>query len=300
MWTPAFKAFVAPAQARDEVWRTAVSVILAVAVCAFWLALLIVALIITSGQEAARRWMNTMAFGLTPTSLLLNLAVIIGLGIGIAVAVRSLHDRKVSTAIGVNGRPFLEFGLAVLVFVVVIAVFWFAWPGGFALRDNTDMTIWISFLPLALAVVLAQSGAEELLFRGFLQQQLAARFHSAFVWMLVPSLLFGLLHVNVVELNSLTPFILAASLMFGLIAADLTRVTGSIAMGWGYHFANNCFGVLFLAAEGAMSGLALYTTPFSAGNAEIMQPLIVRGMVVSLVIWLILRLLLRVMGQSRV
>jgi membrane protease YdiL (CAAX protease family) len=52
----------------------------------------------------------------------------------------------------------------------------------------------MSFLPLALVGVLIQTGAEEVLFRGYMQQQLAARFSSPILWMVLPSAIFAALH----------------------------------------------------------------------------------------------------------
>ncbi len=46
-------------------------------------------------------------------------------------------------------------------------------------------------LPLTLAGLVVQTGAEELLFRGYLTQQLAARFEARAIWMGVPALAFG-------------------------------------------------------------------------------------------------------------
>ncbi len=43
---------------------------------------------------------------------------------------------------------------------------------------------------------LIQTGAEELVFRGYLQQQLAARFASPLIWMVLPALIFGAVHYD--------------------------------------------------------------------------------------------------------
>ena len=59
-----------------------------------------------------------------------------------------------------------------------------------------EFGLWLSFLPLAMAGILLQTGAEELLFRGYLQQQFAARFKSAGPWLILPSVLFGLAHYD--------------------------------------------------------------------------------------------------------
>ena len=70
------------------------------------------------------------------------------------------------------------------------------------LEIAADPRLWLAFLPLALLGVLVQTGAEELVFRGYVQSHLAARFGAPLVYMTVPSLLFGLAHYNPGELGA--------------------------------------------------------------------------------------------------
>ena len=80
-------------------------------------------------------------------------------------------------------------------------------PSGAALallappERQATLAAWAARLPLALPAILVQSAAEELAFRGFLMQSLAARFRSALVWWLLPAALFGALHWNPAELG---------------------------------------------------------------------------------------------------
>ena len=137
-------------------------------------------------------------------------------------------------------------------------------------------------------VNLLQTGAEELLFRGYLQSQLAARFSAKWVWLFVPSLLFGLLHYMPAETAGPGLLYVASTTLFGIIAADLTARTGSIGAAWGLHFANNCLAILVVVYLGAASGLGLY----SAGTIEdalTLSPLLLLDVGVLVLLWMVIR-----------
>jgi hypothetical protein len=101
---------------------------------------------------------------------------------------------------------------------------------------NTELSLWMSFLPLALVGVLIQTGAEEVLFRGYLQQQLAARFSSPILWMVLPSAIFAALHYQPEVMGDNTWLMMGAVFVFALLAADLTAVTGNDRRGLGDAF----------------------------------------------------------------
>ncbi len=98
---------------------------------------------------------------------------------------------------------------------------------------------------------------------------------------MLPSVLFGLLHYDA-AMGPAAWHIVLATLIFGLIAADLTAATGSLAAAWGLHFANNASALLLLATEGTLPGLALYRTPYAASEAG---GLVVWDVVVLLIGW---------------
>jgi membrane protease YdiL (CAAX protease family) len=161
---------------------------------------------------------------------------------------------------------------------------------------NTPPTLWLTFLLPALVMLLIQTGAEEVLFRGYLQGQLAARFRSPIVWMVIPSLLFGALHVDpvsVLESGSFAPndhLIFAATALVGLITADLTRVTGGLGAAWGLHFANNVQALLVVSLPDILSGLSLYLTPFGKDDTDVLPMLMLQDMVLLVIIWAAIRL----------
>jgi membrane protease YdiL (CAAX protease family) len=289
MHTPAHDLFVAPARLRPQLWRVVLGLFLTLVVYILWVLVVLGAIWLAAGPAALNGWMERMALATTPTSVLLMLSTFGGMAAGPWVAVRLLHKRRGRTLLGPAGRTTSDFILGAAVVGLVLAASILLVDPGYAPVPNLPVNLWLSFLPMALLGVMVQTGAEEILFRGYLQQQLAARFTSPLMWMVLPSLLFGVLHFDPVSAPETALLIVAAATMFGLLAADLTRVTGSIGMAWGFHFANNCFAIVIVALDGSISGIALYHTPFSMADTDILRPLVLRDMIISVVLWAVLR-----------
>ncbi|UWQ21890.1 CPBP family intramembrane glutamic endopeptidase [Jannaschia sp. W003] len=311
MWTPAFERFVAPARLRPELWRTGLGTLLIVAVYVAVVsgALALVALWWSWGRppaeqaDAAARF-ALFAAGRTPWGVLLLLATFAGMAAGAALAVRWLHGR---TARSLAGPHLLrDFVPAAAITLLIGGAAALVGLGGMELVPNVAPTTFALLLPLALAALAVQTGAEELVFRGYLQTQLAARFRSPVAWMLLPSLLFGALHLDAGfllaegRLAENDGLILAATTLVGLLAADLTRVTGSLGAAWGLHFANNVQALLVVAIDDILSGMALWRTPFSGDDLEALPALILADMGLLVVIWAVIRLWLARAARHRV
>lgn len=287
----AFEAFVAPARARPALWRCAAGVGLAVA-CHLAGALAVtaaaVALLRLAGQEAAP---EAILLGRTPAGLVAILASFAFLGAGTILAAALLHGRSAGTLFGpaaAVGRGFgAGAGLVAAVYGGALLL-----PGDpQALSPALPAGVWLAWAPAAVLAIAVQTGAEEILFRGYLQTQLAARFASPWAWMVLPSALFGLVHWDATTWGANAPLVVAATALFGLAAADLTARTGSVGLAWGVHFANNLFALLLAAPEGPLDGLALWRIglpPDAPGTAM----LILVDMAGLLVVWLAARLLL--------
>lgn len=110
----------------------------------------------------------------------------------------------------------------------------------------------------ALGLLLVQIGVEELVFRGYLLQQLGARFRSPLAWALLPSVLFGGLHYA----NGATPAEGLAATAFativGLILAGATARRGGLGAALGLHYGINFGGLILIGAPGMLGGLALW------------------------------------------
>ena len=132
-----------------------------------------------------------------------------------------------------------------------------------------SLAAWASWLPLALPALLVQTAAEEIAFRGFLMQGLAARFRSPLVWFLLPAFLFGLLHWNGESGVRNAWLMVAAATVIGLVLADVTVRTGDLSAAMGLHFANNVFAVLVLAPSvPLLSDLALWVVALDPGSVD--------------------------------
>ena len=286
---PAHAAFFQPAQKRSAIWRLLLGIIVVGLVFALWLGGSFGLLRFLVGPENIESWGERLRAPTSPFETYLVLSTFLGMVVATLAAALLLHRRGLLSLIGLNGRIRTDFiagaGIAFAILLISIALFLIRYIP----EPNLSLPTWALLLPLSLLVIFIQSGAEELLFRGYLQQQLAARFASLLIWMLIPSALFGLAHFDPSGSGLAAPLVLAATFIFGLCAADLTAKTGSIAAAWGFHFANNCVALLAISLPGSISGLALYLTPFRAEDTEVVMPMILLDIAVTILIWAVLR-----------
>lgn len=249
--------FVAPARNTSEVWRTFVGI----AVC-----LLIYALLLSSIMPlldviptADDLFDEESAF--SPSVTLLILLSFGAMTFALATTVSIIHKRSPLTLIGDTTQATKHFWQAVKAMLFFQLALIILPPYGSDTSEdiakNLALGTWIFLLPLSLVGLLIQTSAEELLFRGYLQQQLAARFSSPLVWMGLPAIFFALGHFDSANGDSAMAIILWAGL-FSLAASDLVARTGNLGAAIGLHFVNNAFGMLILSYPGEMSGLSLY------------------------------------------
>jgi len=145
-------------------------------------------------------------------------------------------------------------GAVLLLFTVITLIPVWDWEGASLARAPVS---WALLLPLALPALLIQTSAEEIMFRGFLQQSLGARFRSPLIWMGLPSILFGLSHYDPYAPFGLTLEHMIWAAVFGLAAADLTARTGGLGAAIGLHLGTNLLSVLVFSGPEPFSGLAL-------------------------------------------
>ncbi|QOL81716.1 CPBP family intramembrane glutamic endopeptidase [Pseudooceanicola spongiae] len=150
---------------------------------------------------------------------------------------------------------------------------------------------WLSLLPVALPAIFIQIAAEELLFRGYLQSRLSARFSHPMIWMGLPSVLFGLLHYQGAAGSNGLWFVASATL-FALAAADLTARSGTLGPALALHFINNVLAILVVGFGDELGGLALYHLPVTAADPAL-TPLMPLDLATTVVLWLAARLALR-------
>ena len=284
--TPAFEAYIAPARAKPQFWRLLVGVLLFFAIyigCGIGLVEFTSAFGLVGATDAD--WnLNTRP------SMIEGLFEFAGGILGVWAAVKLLHGRSLTTLLGPSGvrRNFLMAAGVVFTFQ---ATWMLASSLYFGVVPNQPLSIVLLFLPLGTILLLIQTGAEEFLFRGYLMQQLAARFRSPVIWMVLPSVVFGLIHYDPETMGHMVWYVIVVTTISGLIWADLTRITGNIGAAWGWHFMNNFLLLNFVTLPDDMTAFAWKLTPF--GMADMTAFAVLPDIAMSIVIWVILRRILR-------
>ena len=277
--TAALAHFIAPARARPALWRLLLGLMLVVGVYA---ATVIAAFALAPVMTNDLAWAGT-----TPLSMSLMMGTFAGAVVGVFLAVRLLHARAPATLFGPRRRVMRDFGLALAVFGVAQGLNLCLWALVFDAAPVNRLSHVLSWLPWAALIVLIQTGAEELVFRGYILQQLAARFRSPVIWFALPPVLFAVLHWDPATNGSLNLAVVVMIGVTGLAWADLTRISGSIGASWGWHFANNAFLMIVLGNAGQMDAFVAFSTPYAITD---MPPLpIVADLVTQVAIWIVLR-----------
>ena len=252
-----FETYIAPAKHKPELWRifaTCISFFALYALFTFGFFAGLSAVFTDADQIG----LLTGTFN-TPNSMLALLASFIGWIGALLIPLWLLHKRGLVSLLGARASKLAVMfvigfaGYAVFLFLLSVAQS--EMP---RLDPNLDRAIWLRYLLPGLLLLLIQVSAEELLFRGYLQQQIAVRFNSVALALILPSLLFGAGHFNLD--NGLTQglMLVAITTLLGLMLAEITRRTGNLGAAIGIHFLNNMTGMFFVSFQDFAGGLALY------------------------------------------
>ncbi len=284
MFTQKFELYVDPARAHPQMWRLFLGALLVVTI---YIAVAFLVLGVAQ-QILDPQLLPTLGQGNTTTGIFLLFASFIGGIVGPILAVRLLHKRPIQSLFGDRSVVIHNFAISVAVVMAVFSGLLIVWSFWFDPLPNLDFSKWLMLLPFTLFGLLIQTLAEELVFRGYLQQELAARFRSPLIWMLLPVCGFAVLHYDSSSTGDNTWLVIGAVGLFGLIAADFTRITGNIGAAWGFHFANNLWAIALLSLQGELTGVALFVTPYGA-DGNLLPVLIAGDTVAMLIAWIFLR-----------
>ncbi len=264
-----FERWLEPARPRAKVWRLAAGLILAGVIWVIWQVAVIAGWLVFQAVFNGETWggpegdLNDLAAGATPAATLVLLLSFGGLWVGVFVALHALHRQTLKSLISWLGRfRAREFGAGAMIGAGYLALSTVAafLTGATPERSELALDDWLFLLAPAIFCLLVQTGAEELLFRGYLTQQLAARFRSPIVWAGIPSVLFGVIHFangsGVSTAYGL--FYVGATLMIGLTCTVLVWRTGGLSAAIGLHFANNLGALFVMGTDGAMSSTQLW------------------------------------------
>ncbi len=166
------------------------------------------------------------------------------------VLVKPLHSRSITEII--NGRHFIRwrrffsgFAIWFAIMSLLLLVDYFLHPTNFKIQFSASSF----FILLALSVIFIplQTAYEEILFRGYLTQGFGRWFKNRYVAIIIPGVLFGLLHVANPEVTA-HGFWLAMPqyILFGLLFGAISVLDDGIELSMGAHAANNFFLSVFL------------------------------------------------------
>lgn len=256
----AFAAYLALATTgRTGLWRIAVTILVVIA--AQILALFAVLALFWGSDTGGERFqlMATLfSLALVPPALALSLRLLhgrrlgdlLGLGRGLEIAPLAIGGLAAAalTACGL----FLGVALG-LVQVSVIEDYQAPWL----------------LLALAAALIPAQAAGEELVFRGYLLQELGARWPSPIIWAALPSAVFALLHIGTeADALELAAYV-ASTFLFGLAAAALVWRTAGLSAAIGLHVVNNWLALCLFEPPQGVAGLGPLAVRFEPGGAPL-------------------------------
>jgi len=260
---------------------------------------LIDALLLRANPEA----LNAFYLGATPLSLGAQLLSFAGLGAAVMLITRVLQKRPALTLIGPPGLAARQFAAVFLplLFLLFVLELIPPWWSGDALERTRNVTLWAVLLPPALLMVFVQIGAEELLYRGYLQQQLATVFEHPASWLILTNVAFGLAHWEAGAGGAASLQYVLWAFAFGVLASDLTARSGTLGPALAFHLANNAFAfLLYGEADGPSSGFALFLFPpealdeaFETSATALFSPQIFLEIGILLLMWLTARIALR-------
>jgi hypothetical protein len=181
-----------------------------------------------------------------------------------ALVLRVVHRRPPAGVLGIGGAvSWRQFGRA---FALTAAVLFVCTLMGLLYdprigRGPAPLAGWAAFAPLFAGLILLQVAAEEVFFRGYLVQTLAARFRGPLIWCGLPAVLFTLLHWNADVSTAMNLSGMATIATFAIAATLLLVKTGNLGAAMGFHFANNMIALLFFSSSNSFSAIALFVLP---------------------------------------
>ncbi len=104
-------------------------------------------------------------------------------------------------------------------------------------------------LVLALILVPVQTGFEEVLFRGFLLQLFGKVTQRGIYLIAINGMLFGALHLMNPEIGKLGYFAIGYYIISGIFTSFITVMDNGLELSWGFHLANNLFGILIVTND---------------------------------------------------
>ena len=287
-----YEALIAPARAKASLLRLILGLVITALLYMLLLSLSWQVLLSVMGEAWFEQTLQVPDPS-RPSQMFVMLGSFGFLTAAVSFTVWSLHHHSPLLLIGDFARAraqFLRTMIRLFALATVVAVIT---SNSSTLVQNLPLSQWLGLLPLSLVFLLIQVSAEELVFRGYLQSQLAALGLHRLVWIVIPSAIFGLLHYDPAVMGAAAPWIALSTTLFGICAADLTARTGTLGPAIALHFAWNFYPIVLIGFPDYLGGLALFTNDFSIMDKERLISLVPYDAAFLLLAYLTVRIALR-------
>lgn len=225
--------------------------------------------------------MDFSVYGISSNLGLILMLLPFALGLLMAILLmRPLHKRTFSEV--ANGtksirwkRVFTGFIIWLAIMAIYFIVDYAIDPANYVLQFDLA-----AFLPLLLITVLLiplQTTFEELIFRGYFGQAIGAWTKSRWLVMIIPAILFGLMHIANPEIKEYGFWaVMPQYVMFGLVFGLITVLDDGIEVSMGLHAANNIFASLMITSKAsALQTQAVFNQQTIDPNKETLALLVI-------------------------
>ena len=167
-----------------------------------------------------------------------------------AVLIKPMHQQTFKAVInGTSKIRWHKFFNGFIIWIVIMAIYlaidYSLNPDNFVL--NFSFEKFIPLLIISVVLIPFQTTFEEVMFRGYLAQGVAAWTGSRVWVVLIPAFLFGMMHIFNPEIKEYGFWITMPQYMiFGLVFGLITVLDDGIEIGMGAHAANNIFLSVFV------------------------------------------------------
>ncbi len=207
------------------------------------------------GNITPKNSMDLSAYGISNNvGLILMLFTFVAVFFTFVVLVKPFHGRSLKETI--NGRKHIRWNRiwvgiivwgALLLISLAISLLTSS-PDELQFRFNPGA--FIGLLLIVLIILPFQTSIEEILFRGYLAQGVGRRTKSRWWALIIPSILFALMHSANPEVIKFGFWITMPDyLLMGLMLGLISILDDGIEIALGIHFINNAFAALFITHE---------------------------------------------------
>ena len=182
---------------------------------------------------------------------LLLISFLVGF-LGLFIVVKNIHNQNFKSLI--TSRKKIDYSRILHCFIVIfilnslmIFISYVISPSSF--EYNFQLEPFLILILICIFLLPFQTTFEELLVRGYLLQGFGIAFKSRAAAFIIPSIIFGFLHILNPEIDKLGYGFLVAYILMGMTWGIFTLMDDGNELAIGAHYANNLVVFLFLTAD---------------------------------------------------